>query len=38
MFAKLGLEQRVQNTGGGRGIGFWVVGFGDNSVLLDAKR
>jgi len=38
MFTKLGLEQRVQNTGGGRGVGFRVVGFGDNSVFLDAKR
>jgi len=38
VFAKLGFEQCVQNTGGGRGVGFRVVGFGDNSVLLGAKR
>lgn len=35
VFTKLGLEQLIQNAGGGRGVGFRIEGFGDSSVLLD---
>ena len=38
VFTELGLEQHVQGTGRGRGVGFRVEGFGDGSVLLNDKR